>query len=123
MTTHTKAPDIPNPAYPKGGYPTKGKRLGPAWDMIWRRLQRSADGWVDGTVVSAQVAEKTDLASGTLVALLSRAAKAGVLERKTMEVAVPMRLGVSGANPNGKVVQSVRPRTFYRIPAPTRSDD
>jgi hypothetical protein len=98
------APDIPNPAYPRGGYPTKGKKLGPAWRDLWKRLDKAleaGDGFLDGRELADKVAPKHDLAPGTLVALLSRAAKAGILA-KTHK---PVTTG-----------RGRRDRTFYRIP-------
>jgi hypothetical protein len=102
MTITVKsAPDIPNPAYPKGGYPTKGAKLGPAWSAIWRKLNR-ADDYLDGRELADQVAPKHDLAPATLVALLSRAAKAGILQKELRPV---------------QTKRGARDRTFYRIPS------
>jgi hypothetical protein len=112
--THTKAPDIPNPAWPKGGYPTKGKRLGPAWDKMWRALERVGTEYLDGKELSDTVAKETDLSPATLVALLSRAAGAGILEKDTRAVSVPVVVR-SKAHPEGRSIQSSRNRTFYRI--------
>lgn len=100
MTTHTKAPDIPNPAYPNGGYPTGGEKLGPAWSAIWLKLNRATD-HLDGRVLADSVAPEHDLAPATLVALLSRAAKAGVLEKELRPV---------------QSTRGARERAFYRIP-------
>jgi hypothetical protein len=101
----TKAPDIPNPAYPRGGYPTGGAKLGPAWRDIWNRLSRAQtreDKFLDGRELADTVAIKHDLAPATLVALLSRAAKAGVLDKELRPVTS---------------TRGLRNRTFYRIPA------
>lgn len=108
MTTYTKAPDIPNPAWPKGGYPSKGKRLGPAWDAIWRALERSPVTPLDGKELADKVAAKTELAPATLVALLSRAAAAGILTKEGREVQ-------TGRGP--------RTRMFYRIARPADADE
>ncbi len=98
-TTYTTAPDIPNPAYPKGGYPTKGKRLGPAWTTLWRALERAEDG-LDGKELTDKVAKKSDLAPATLVNLLSRAARAGLLSKEFRTV---------------ETTRGKRQRAFYRI--------
>lgn len=98
-TLHTTAPDIPNPAYPKGGYPTKGERLGPAWASLWRALERAEDG-LDGKELTDKVAKKADLAPTTLVNLLGRAAKAGLLTKEFRPV---------------KTTRGLRNRAFYRI--------
>lgn len=94
------APDIPNPAYPRGGYPTGGAKLGPAWAEIWKRLS-NADDYLDGRILADKVALRHDLAPATLVALLSRAAKADVLAKELR----PVKSG-----------RGTRSRTFYRIP-------
>lgn len=98
---NSKAPDIPNPAYPQGGYPTKGKRLGPAWEAIWRDLSRAAPEFLDGKVLAEKVASKTELSPATLVALLGRAEKAGVLTKEGR----PVHTGKRG----------LRVRMFYTI--------
>jgi len=103
MTVKTDAPDIPNPAWPNGGYPTKGKKLGPAWSAIWRKLNRAND-YLDGRELADDIAPKHDLMASTLVALLSRAAKAGVLEKEQRHV---------------QSTRGLRRRTFYRIPPGT----
>ena len=100
MNTQIDAPDIPNPAYPRGGYPTKGAKLGPAWRDIWKRLAKEGD-FLDGRELADTVAPRHDLAPATLVALLSRAAKAGVLDKDHRPV----------VSTRGR-----RARTFYRIP-------
>jgi hypothetical protein len=100
MTKTLIAPDIPNSAYPRGGYPTKGAKLGPAWSAIWRKLSKAED-FLDGRELADQVAAKYDLAPATLVALLSRAAKAGVLDKELRPV---------------QTTRGTRDRTFYRIP-------
>lgn len=92
MTTKT-APDI------TPGYPSKGPMLGPAWSAIWRDLSRSEDA-LDGRELAQKVAVKHGLATSTLVALISRAAKAGLLTREPR----PVTTG-----------RGQRTRTFYRI--------
>jgi hypothetical protein len=100
MKTQTDAPDIPNPAYPKGGYPTKGAKLGPAWRDIWKRLAKDG-GFLDGRELSDAVAPKHDLAPATLVGLMGRAAAAGILAKEQRPV---------------QSKRGTRMRTFYRIP-------
>lgn len=92
MTTKT-APDI------TPGYPSNGAKLGPAWASMWRKLRMSDDA-LDGRELSERVAAQHDLAPATLVALISRAAKAGLLTREPRPV-------VTG--------RGQRTRTFYRI--------
>lgn len=100
-TTRTRitAPDIPNPAYPKGGYPTKGKRLGPAWSALWLALERADDG-LDGKELTDKVAKQASLAPATLVNLLSRAARADLLTKEFRTV---------------QTTRGKRNRAFYRI--------
>ena len=95
-----RAPDIPNPTWPNGGYPSKGKKLGPAWEAIWRRLSRTPGEFLDGRELATKVAERHDLSPNTLVAVLSRAAAAGLLDKEGRSVQ-------TGRGP--------RTRTFYRI--------
>lgn len=114
MTLHTKAPDIPNRAWPKGGYPTKGKRLGPAWESIWRALER-ADDFLDGKELAETVAGKTGLTASTLTALMSRAAAADILEKDSRPVKVTVNMAKSKTYPKGMAITSTRTRTFYRI--------
>jgi hypothetical protein len=98
MTTTRTVPDI------TPGYPSRGAQLGPAWTKIWRALERSGD-FEDGHELAARVAKTTGLAPATLVALISRAAKAGLLEREPRQVTVKI-LKRTGR----------RTHTFYRIP-------
>jgi hypothetical protein len=94
------APDIPNPTWPNGGYPSKGVKLGPAWLAMWRKLGKAGDEFLDGRSLAESVAPGHELAPATLIALLSRAAKAGLLEKDSRMV---------------KGTRGMRPRTFYRI--------
>lgn len=90
-----QAPDI------KPGYPSKGKRLGPAWRDLWSALADSGD-YQDGRALATPIAIRHDLAPATLVAVLSRAALAGLLEKEGRNV-------ISG--------RGNRKRTHYRIKA------
>jgi len=118
MTKLTDAPDIPNPAWPNGGYPTKGKRLGPAWADLWKEISKaSARGnAVDGKELSGKVALTYGLSDQTLLALLSRAAGAGLLVKETRAVKVSVSRAPSRATPEGRTINSTRNRTFYRLP-------
>lgn len=101
METIDSIPDIPNPAHPQGGYPSKGARIGPAWRELYTRLT-SAEDWQDGTVLATEIGPKHGLTPSTVLVLISRAAKAGVLERTHR----PVNSGTRG----------MRRRTHYRIP-------
>lgn len=100
MNTIDSPPDIPNAQHPQGGYPSKGRRIGPAWREVWAALTAASD-WLDGCKLAESVAPKHDLAPATVLVLVSRAAKAGVLERTHRTVMGP---------------RGPRPRTHYRIP-------
>lgn len=104
---------VPAPDFPGGrpgqdtGYPSKGKKLGPAWQQIWDRLRMSSDA-VDGKELADAVAPDYDLAPATLVGLLSRAALAGVLDKEHRSVQTTITR-------KGKTTPATRTRTFYRI--------
>lgn len=96
MATKT-APDL------TPGYPSDGKKLGPAWTALWAELtkaHRRKDTFMEGRALADEVAPDYGLEPATLVALLSRAAKAGLLVREPRPV-------VSG--------RGVRNRTHYAI--------
>lgn len=96
MTTST-APDLTT------GYPSKGKKLGPAWNGAWTHLakaKRRQDQFLDGRELAEVVAPDYGLSSATLVALFSRMATGGLLDRESRPV-------------NTK--RGVRMRTFYKI--------
>jgi hypothetical protein len=101
----TKLITVPAPDFAGGrygqetGYPSKGRKLGPAWQEIWDRLRMASDA-LDGRVLADEVAPRHDLSPSTLVALLSRAAKSGLLTREP-------RFVTTG--------RGQRARTFYRI--------
>jgi len=101
MTTKTKAPDIPNAAYPNGGYPSKGARLGPAWADIWRAFAKDPGAFHDAYPIAERVAAKHELATSTLIGLIKRAATAGLLDREAKMVNTGKR--------------GNRARTHYRI--------
>lgn len=98
MTITRTAPDI------TPGYPSKGAKLGPAWAEAWRLLRRSRGGFVDGWELATKVTEDMDLQPVTLVAVIRRAANAGLLEREERPVKVKILSG-----------EGTRKRMFYRI--------
>ncbi len=98
-TETPEAPDIPGTP----GYPGKGKRLGPAWRELWGRLAADPSTYQDGPELCREIAPAHRLASSTLVAVLSRAAAAGLLEREYR------RVETGGRGP--------RTRAHYRIKA------
>lgn len=91
-----KAPDITE------GYPSKGAKIGPAWDALWERLaSMPAEDYEDGTAMSEAVAAERELSVSTVRNLLTSAASVDLLEITYRKVDVP------GRGP--------RLRTFYRI--------
>lgn len=115
MTTQIKAPDIPNPAYPQGGYPSKGRKLGPAWTRMWSLLDKALVP-LDGTELAETVAVEMDLAPATLVAVLGRAAKAGLLVKEPKDVKIERG---SAARP---MRDTTRTRMHYSINRERRDD-
>jgi hypothetical protein len=104
------APDF-NP-----GYPSKGKLLGPAWQHVWTELQRDPQAWQDGRELAARAAQAVGAQPATVVALISRAAYAELLDREPRLVEVP----ISVKDESGHVITTrpgKRRRTFYRIAA------
>lgn len=96
MSTVT-APDL------TPGYPSKGPKLGPAWTALYTALHSAAltsEPFMDGQKLAASIASDYGLADATLVALLSRAAKAGILDREGRQVMTN---------------RGVRTRTHYRV--------
>lgn len=96
-----KAPDIPTPSHPEGGYPSGGARLGPAWTDVWRAMAKDPDAFHDAYPIAVKVAEKHQLSPSTLIGLVKRAATAGLLTRES-------KLVHTGKRGN-------RARTHYRI--------
>ena len=97
--TETKAPDLlPN-------YPSKGRRLGPAWNETWQKLMEAPPGeYLDGPELAKEVAQNYNLAPLTVSNLLSKAARKNLLD-------VEMRR-IEGA-------RGPRPRAYYRIAVPS----
>jgi hypothetical protein len=86
------------------GYPSRGTKLGPAWNDLWAALskaKRRKDAYLDGRELAGEIAQTYDLNPATLIALMSRMAKGGHLDREQRPVQT-----------NGKT----RNRTHYRIP-------
>jgi hypothetical protein len=71
---------------------------------------------VDGKELSGKVALTYGLSDQTLLALLSRAAGAGLLVKETRAVKVSVSRAPSRATPEGRTINSTRNRTFYRLP-------
>jgi hypothetical protein len=62
------------------GYPSNGEKVGPAWNEAYGRIAAAPD-WLDGVQLADDLAEKYDLNPKTLVALFTRMATAGHLQR------------------------------------------
>lgn len=90
----TNAPDL------TPGYPSKGSKIGPAWEETWAELSRYPEDWRDGTELWTTIAAKHDLHPDTLRGLMFRMATGGKLQRKTEQVITD----------KGK-----RTRTYFRI--------
>ncbi len=74
------APDI------TPGYPSKGAKVGPAWNEAYNAL-RTANDFQDGRALANEIAPRHDLDPATLIAILSRAALAGLLDKEPRPVA------------------------------------
>jgi len=115
MTTTDQAPDFSDglPGH-EAGYPSRGRRLGPAWQEVWDTLRANPKG-LDRITLAEAIAPKHELAVSTLVTFISRAAKAGVLVKEPGS----MRVGVTRLVPStGKSItyEATRPKAVYRIP-------
>jgi len=82
MTTLT-APDL------TPGYPSRGAKIGPAWNETWATLTRYPGEWRDGKELWTEVAGKHGLHPDTLRGLMFRMAKAGHLESDSVQVITP----------------------------------
>jgi hypothetical protein len=94
------APSIPIPDYPTG-YPSPKRRVGQAWTAAWTELLKAGSEYTDGVQLAEKTAKKVHLAPSTMITLFTRAATAGVLERKHQPAAT---------------TRGIRQRTFYRVP-------
>lgn len=90
--TNALAPDITE------GYPSKGRKVGPAWNALWEALR--GEDYQDGRELSARIAAEYEVQQATLVAMLSRAHTAGLLDKDIRMV---------------KGTRGDRPRSFYKI--------
>jgi len=102
------APDF-NP-----GYPSKGALLGPAWQHVWTELQRDPEVWRDGRELATTAAEAVGAQPATVVALISRAAYADLLDREGRLVEVDIHTRDADGHVTKKR-RGKRNRTFYRI--------
>lgn len=83
METNTAAPDL------TFRYPSKGKKIGPAWQAAWNQLlqaRKDGEGWVDGTDILSKIDPKLEMSPDTLRALLYRMVNGDILERDVMVV-------------------------------------
>ena len=95
------------------GYPSKGKKLGPAWRAMWECLAASGTDFTDGKALATEVAKKHKLVPATLQAVLARAAVAGLLESDRLFVSATVRHPVSR-----KQYEGHRVRVHYRVACP-----
>lgn len=82
------------------GYPSRGAKIGPAWNETWARLSENPGEWVDGTELWKEVSERHELSPHTLRALMFRMAAGGVIESSPRKVATP---------------RGIRTRTAFRM--------
>lgn len=101
----TEAPDL------TPGYPSKGKRLGPAWKDAWAELTAATDP-LDGWALANKIAPEYDMEPLSIVQLLSRMATGGILEREQRMVETTI-----SRTQGGKVTTraGLRARSHYRI--------
>lgn len=90
--TKERAPDfVP-------GYPSKGERIGPAWDWLWWRF---GDGsWRSKSDVLSWLADGEipgDLVPKTIDGMLMSAVRAKLLERRLVRRKVPTKAGTPAA--------------------------
>lgn len=102
MTDELTAPDI------TPGYPSKGRQIGPAWQVLYARLIAAEGEYLDGRLLAVEVADERaglggrgNMSVETLAHLLRRAADRGILEREYRET---------------KGTRGTRKKAFYRIP-------
>jgi hypothetical protein len=81
------------------GYPYK-RRLFPAWQEMWDLMRANPSEFLDGRVLAEEVAPRHDVVPATLTGVISRAARAGLLEVQKKDV-------LSG--------RGLRARSHYRI--------
>ena len=85
------------------GYPSKGERLGPAWAKVWAILEYSGEHGRTKQSLAAEVMrdESIKIAESTLIPLIGRAARLGLLTVETRK-----EPGARGW---------MRPRSYFRI--------
>jgi hypothetical protein len=107
MTIEIKAPDF------TPGYPSRGKKLGPAWQDIYAQLAQNPERLHDGQQLTGSAAAEHDLSMQTLRVLMSRAARYGVLLREQR----PVDSHVVRTTKSGKRTSftATRMHTHYRI--------
>jgi hypothetical protein len=98
MTKTLTAPDI------TPGYPSKGKKIGRGWRAAWKAMEEAPGEFLDGWELATAAAQGISLAPVTLVAVIRRAANAGLLEREER----PVRVKILDR-------EGTRKRMFYRI--------
>jgi hypothetical protein len=104
----TEAPDLtPN-------YPSKGPRLGPVWRDVWTQLRASPEEWKDAWDVAGALSAKYDLEPLSIVQLMSRMAKGGILEREKRPVQTTITRTQGG---KATTRPGMRSRSHYRINA------
>jgi hypothetical protein len=64
----------------RSNYPLGGERIGPAWRMVWRRLD--AKRWISGHSLAVIVCAFVDVKPETVRGLLWKAEKVGILEKR-----------------------------------------
>ncbi len=94
MTITLDAPDLTD------GYPSKGKKIGPAWKAAWALLAEDPEQWMDGRELAAAGAAKGRCQESTMLALLARMREGAILERTYKPV---------------KGERGMRTRAHYRI--------
>jgi hypothetical protein len=106
MKTQTTPPDL------SPGYPSKGARLGPAWRDVWAYLNRRPREFMDAWIIAESIAPDYELSPLSIVQLMSRAAKAGILERNQR----PAKTTITRVYKGEPVTrEGIRLRSHYRI--------
>lgn len=77
---HVMANRVPNIA---GDYPLAGEKIGPAWRDTWAVL--SSGKWFAGADVAQWVAARQPVDPRTVIGLMQKARKAGLLEVKILK--------------------------------------
>lgn len=105
MNTTEQAPEI----YP--GYPYK-RRVFPAWQAMWDTM-RTAKAPIEGRALAEGVASDHGLSAQTLISVLARAAKAGLLEVSMVATAIEVTRtdklsGITSTFPTSRVYAHYR---------------